>query len=197
MRDLWLLPDYAQSGSIQVLEGDGVKPLYEILNVALLPASFVLGIPEEVLLSNPEDDFVFAQYARNVEGKNIFSCSIRAGKDISGRTVFLTNLQILNVDEKPKVTPEINCSATKEIKVVMERLNYTLSKEVSASVSNVRLLAGAIGSSKSLMTFASEPLVKTANKPDWSPSKKKYSKLKIKAWLVFIVMVLLVLYFMH
>jgi len=197
MRDIWLLPDYAQSGSIQVLEGHNVKPLYEVLNVGSLPASFVLGTPEEVLLNNPQDDFVFAQYARNVEGKNIFSCSIRAGKDVSGRTVLLTNLQILDSDQTPRILPEINYSAAKDIVDVMEKLTYVLSKEVGASVNNVRLLTDAIGGSKSLMTFASEPLVKAANKPDWTPSKKKYSDLKIKVWLTFIVLFVLVVYFFH
>src|SRR5690606_41421499 len=100
MKCLLLLPDFYQSGEINVW-GDGMSlpmPVSVCKDIPLreLPDCFVLGIPESLLRANIEQDFVYAQYVRLDYKRSVLSFSIRGGNDKSGRTVVLTILQLLD-----------------------------------------------------------------------------------------------------
>ena len=174
MRNLWLLPDEGQSGTILALEGTKIVPLHKAVELAMLPPSFTLGIPEEALIANQNNDFVFAQFARIQNYNSLFSCSIRAGQDKSGRSVVLTNFQILESGEDPSIPPLCNnLNTSPSVGGAMEKLISIISNE-GDSTQKVKAMLDAVRRNPHLKSFSSERLSKCANKPAWMPQKKKY-----------------------
>lgn len=174
MKNFWLLPDVDQSGEIKVLRNGTVTTLRNDSEFPLrqLPNSFILGIPESVLRENPDEDFIFAQYAKLDKKNNIFACSIRANKDISGRTVFLTNIKITSSNEHIITSLEIDDGI--DDKSVLGRMRDTsniFEKKLNESGSNIQLMFTEINNPR-YKTFASEDLPMVANKPQWTPKKK-------------------------
>lgn len=169
MRNLWLLPDSEQSGVVKALEGTEIKPIHEIVDLGVLPRSFVLGIPESVLRENQDDGFIYAQYSKLNNGTALFSCSKRAGNDKTGRTVVITNLQILNRNELPIFPPEPNpCAPSLD---ASSMTGFDLDSNFHSS--NVKLMLDAVKARRFINSFASEPMPNSVNKPQWVPSTKK------------------------
>lgn len=194
MRNIWLLPDYTQSGNIIALEGEKSEPIYEVIDLNLLPRSLVLGIPEEVLENNPEDVFVYSQYCKIKEKYDIFASSIRAGKDRTGRSVVITNIQILETGECPKVPPLENLHVKPDIVKLMNILKLSFENKSNPSVIRTLEMLDAVKTRVRLATFSSEPLIRTANPPEWMPKKKEYSSiLKISLFFILIAFVFIVL----
>lgn len=170
MRNIWLLPDTEQTGEIKALENESLTPLHEAIDLGLLPKFFVLGIPESIVRENQDPDFMYAQYARIEDGKSVFSCSKRAGIDKSGRTIVLTNLQIINSGEHAIFPPPASVGVSQEIKNYME----SFENKDASSVSDITLMLNAVDSSAGLKSFASARSVHAVNKPQWVPPRKKW-----------------------
>mgnify|MGYP001061429946 FL=1 len=169
MRNLWLLPDFEQSGVVKALEGKQTNPIHEVIDLGTLPNSFVLGIPESVLRENQDENFVYAQYSKLNNGTALFSCSKRAGNDKTGRTVVITNLQILTRNETPIFPPEANPYAPPADASSMASF-YHADDFHSA---NVKLMLEAVKARRFINSFASEQMPNSVNKPQWVPSTKK------------------------
>lgn len=171
MKSLWLEPDYAQSGIVWCDEAGVKQPAHEALPLATLPRALVLGIPEEILAIHVDDEFVFAQFCRSDE-ENYFACSIRAGADISGRTVTLTHLQRLARGESPKIPPEASNTLHGNASAAMRKLIDVLAKDSPARAATYAMLA-AVASQDHLRSFANVWMQRSANPPSWMPQKKK------------------------
>ena len=90
MRTIIALPDYEQTGQIEALVSGHEMPLYKALKLSEFPHSCeISGIPNPILSRNPENNFVFAQVVRS-NNNDYFLKSCRAGKDKTGRDVFLS-----------------------------------------------------------------------------------------------------------
>lgn len=90
MRTIIALPDYEQTGQIEALVSGQKMPLYKALKLSDFPHSCeISGIPNPILSRNPENSFVFAQVVRS-NNNDYFLKSCRAGKDKTGRDVFLS-----------------------------------------------------------------------------------------------------------
>lgn len=196
MRNLWLIPDRDHEGVISVLEGDKISPLHETLSLNKLPPALSFGIPKELLLKYQSNDFVYAQFAR-LKSSNIFVRSIRAGHDKSGRTVTLTELQLLEKGESPKVFVEVNPNATGQLLHFMEKMRSVLSDRQNISRRKIDEMLNATKELQWPDTFSSEYLTKSVNKPDWTPRKKKLinNTLLILLIVLFISVAIFLIYF--
>lgn len=177
MRNIWLLPDYQQVGTIYAVEGNSEKPFHDMVDLTMLPSALVLGIPEEILAKNMEDDFVFGQFCRTAFGTDFFSCSIRAGKDKTGRSVTLTNLQILDVNEKPEIPPIQNDKVHDEAAVAAHKLVAALTRQSSRAGLSIIEMLEAVKMKRDISSFSSERLYCSANPPGWMPKKKIASRI--------------------
>lgn len=171
MRDIWLLPDREQTGTIQVFESGELKPLHEAVELSLLPMSFVLGIPEAVLRENPSEGFVFSQYSRLSDNRAVFAVSKRAGLDQSGRSVVLTNLQWLEPEEHPVLPKGQTLEIFDKLRKSKEIIEFALDDN---ALENVRAMLYAVDSRPSIRSYASESMARSANRPEWSPRRKKH-----------------------
>lgn len=188
----WLLPDTDQTGEIKVVRGGISTTLSESLGIALqdLPASFVLGIPESILRANSDEHFIYAQYAK-LATKHLFSCSMRAGKDVGGRTVLLTYVQAMPELNSIciQVEPESQDVDSMMIHAMNTMSDLFRSESVQAGSNIARMLAEVNRTKAS--TFASECAPDATNKPDWTPEKKNIS-LTVKMLLMPLILLLLV-----
>lgn len=185
MKNLWLLPDIQQSGEITVLDGAERTTIGKSLDGLLreLPKAFVLGVPELVLRDHPDERFIYSQFAR-MPSKSAFACSMRAGKDRSERTVYLTNLQILERNEDP-VQPHANEAAEKQIVDYMNRMAEIFhDKNISANTSK---MLEKVKANTRFKSFASEHPRDAAIKPEWWPGKEKKKLYRILAALAAIL----------
>ena len=173
MRNLWLIPDREQEGEISVLEGEKISLLHETLPLKKLPPALSFGIPKELLLKNLSNNFIYAQFGRLKNGQNIFARSIRAGQDRSGRTVTLTELQILEKGESPKISVQVNANASDELQHFMLKMKNILSDPDNISRKKIDEMLNATKREQRPVTFSSELLTESVNKPDWTPRKKK------------------------
>lgn len=163
------------------LEGAQIKPINELIDLQILPPELTLGIPEEISRKHFDDSFIYAQFAKLSMGESAFCVSTAAGNDISGRQVFLTNLQILSEGEKPSFPPPPPQKIESTELPWLEKLlsgDQILFEPVHRMLKEVAL-------NPHIKSFASHALLSTKYKPDWMPKKKasainKYSL----AWLV-------------
>lgn len=93
MKTIIILPNYSQSDEISVLysEGQGWKltSYSQVIPRLKLPKGCGRGIPAPVLRANPNPDFILGQLVSRSDSKiAIKSCN--AGKDTTGRSVFIT-----------------------------------------------------------------------------------------------------------
>ena len=90
MKTIIALPDYEQTGQIEARIAGQKMQLYKALRISEFPHSCeISGIPNPILSRNPENNFVFAQVVRS-NNNDYFLKSCRAGKDKTGRDVFLS-----------------------------------------------------------------------------------------------------------
>lgn len=186
MRNLWLLADRTQRGSIQVLEED--KPINEIqnaINLEKLPLEFVIGIPEEVLRKKSGDFFLFGQYIR-LRNEDIFCLSAPAGRDISNRIVVISNIQILDKKEKPTLEPQPPSNVKGEDKEHIEKILGCTDSEKEA----VSKMLKAVDEHLGYNSFSSERLYSSKYKHQWMPKKKPIKYYKLLLVIIFIVFII-------
>lgn len=194
MRNLWLLPDTNQTGNILSHENGNITPLHKSITLRDLPAAITLGIPEEILESQKKDDYVYGQFGRTKDNKNIFLCSSRAGKDVSGRTVVITNLRIFDANEPFDFAPEIDENASPDNKKLMQSLRSALEDQTNESTIKIRLMLNAAKFHSRLRSFSSEAIQRAAVPPDW-PFIKKNDKKSIYKIAALIIAALTLIYF--
>lgn len=200
MKCLLLLPDFYQSGEINVW-GDGMSlpmPVSVCKDIPLreLPDCFVLGIPESLLRANIEQDFVYAQYVRLDSKRSVLSFSIRGGNDKSGRTVVLTILQLLDEGEPlifPPETPSSLPDSIGEKNTIENRIGAMMKSLQSDSLSNIKDMISAVEKYPKLRSFASEHVDSLAQKPQWTPNKKKEYSFMIGFLVALLLLAILVI----
>lgn len=171
MKISWILPDREQTGTMLLEHNGSVEPLHIVLNLHLLPRAFILGIPEELFLANRNQPVFFLQYAQLGDGVGMFAASLEAGKDIGGRAVVLTLLIEKCEPEmlKHQIINDIKIS-TKEVLFAKDLLSE-LMKQFSKRTSPINSLLQAIKQYPERQTFASEVLMRSANRPEWMKKK--------------------------
>ena len=106
MRAYWILPNRDQRDEILASDGETILPLRRILDPALRPEGFSHGVPTELLEKcGPQalPELLFAQRFPAWNGdRQLFSVSMPAGLDGSGRVVHLGLLFILEPQERPR-----------------------------------------------------------------------------------------------
>jgi hypothetical protein len=172
MRSLWILPDRAQSGDLLIQEGDEVKRLTEVIQLATLPPSLTLGIPEEILRRNAYEDFVYAQYVKLEDSSSIFCVSLNCGTDRTQRTVTLTNLQILEFGESPVYPPPLIEHDDPLVMNSLNKLRIPFAAQGNVAATKVQVMLAAVENERWNKSFGSERLVTTTNKPDWMPQRE-------------------------
>lgn len=202
MKCLVLLPDFYQSGEIHAWSDGMLAPVpvsvCKDIPLRELPDCFVLGIPESLLRANIEQDFVYAQYARLNSKQSILSFSIRGGHDKSGRIIVLTILQLLGEGESltfpPEAPPSLPFSIDKknEIEGRAEVMIRLLQSEPPANIKNMIL---AVEQYPKLRSFASEDADSLAQRPQWTPRKKKEYRFVIGILIAFLLLVFLIIAF--
>lgn len=168
MRNLWILPDRNQDGMSPTLENEHIHPISEIVKLQDFPPELVLGIPEEILRANSENLFIYGQFAKLATGGTAFCLSIPAGKDISGRKVFISNLQILASGEHPEVPPSPPANTPRQEREWVDQLV----NGAPSLYAPIRSMLRATTINMHAKTFSSELLFTTRYKPDWMPKKK-------------------------
>lgn len=178
-----LLPDFHQSGEIR-LWGDGMNvpiPVSTCKDFRLidLPDCFVLGIPESLLRANVGQDFIYAQYARLKNKQCILSFSIRCGQDKSGRTVVLSLLQLFAPGQSfafpPESIPSLPQWVDKRTEV-QNKVEEMMKLLRSDAQSNIKDMIRAVRQYPKIQSFASEYTDSLAQKPQWTPLKKKVNR---------------------
>lgn len=196
MRNLWLLPDYSQSGVIMAREGDVLQPLHETLDLSSLPQSLILGIPEELLNTRRENGFIYSQFAKTNHELSYFVCSMRAGTDIAGRSVCITNVQLLSQIESPVFPPRPPEWMTERESESIVKLTSLGSINSGGAASTFEMLE-AVRLGNGWKTFSSERLVKSANPHSWMPKKKDNEFRLFGFALLALVLVLVILFFLR
>jgi len=174
-RALWILPDREQRGELEIIERGARQKLSEALDVKTLPQELVLGIPESVLASSADKGLVFAQYVRQPEKRrDVFALSVRCGTDRSGRTVYLTGLQILPSGARPVLLPEEPALPEEEQRARGD-LVTRFASDTDPWAAAARVMLTAAEREQGLRSFASLPVPQSYFPPDWTPHKKKTS----------------------
>ncbi len=166
---VWLLPNRDQTDKSVVSCRGRLTPLADVIDVAQLPNVLVLGIPEEVINREPEEDVIYAQFVRQPElGRSIFCISVRCGHDRGGRIVLLTALQILSTGQEPSLELSDSSLPTDEF-VSATRLEQRLNKRDDKWSESVHHLLEAVKADPNAMSFGNVALARTFYKPSWMP----------------------------
>lgn len=202
MKSVLLLPDFHQSGEIK-LWGDGMTAPIPVstcteFRVIDLPDCFVLGIPESLLRANIGQDFIYAQYARLKNKQCILSFSIRCGQDKSGRTVVLSLLQLLAPGQSftfpPESIPSLPQSIDKRTEV-QDKAEEMVKLLRSDAQSNIKDMIRAVQQYQKIQSFASEYTDSLAQKPQWTPLKKKVNRFTAMFLIAFSLLLLFIILF--
>lgn len=171
MKISWILPDRGQTGTMLLAHSGSIEPLHKVLNLHVLPRAFILGIPEELFLTNRNQPVFFLQYARLGDGLGMFAAALEAGKDIGGRAVVLTLLieQCEPAMLKFEMIADIEIPTSET--VCAKDLLSELTKQFSERASPLNSLLNAIEQFPERQTFASEVLRRSANRPEWMKKK--------------------------
>lgn len=171
MKSAWILPDRHQTGTLLLDEGGRLEPLHKVIDLRKLPRSLTLGIPEELFAANRSGSTPFFQLARLGDDETLFTASLEAGADDDGRAVVLTLL--FKLDQGKAF--DLKCLA--EIDVPVSEVAYakTLLGEINTQLCNpssqLATMLNAVERLPTLLTFASETLIRSANRPDWMKKK--------------------------
>lgn len=175
MRTIIALPDYEQTGQIEALVSGQEMPLYKALKLSEFPHSCeISGIPNPILSRNPENNFVFAQVVRG-NNNDYFLKSCRAGKDKTGRDVFLSF-----VFEFPKggLNTLSDLSQIKaDISILPEKIvNYgNLLNTFGSNKNEILSMFSEFKSRRDLNHLTSSSLKGLKYQADWSYGQKKSS----------------------
>ncbi|HHQ6722808.1 TPA: hypothetical protein ACSTNG_002582 [Serratia fonticola] len=173
MRCIWLLPDRKQSGCISALEDGITYNLHELIDLSALPPELILGIPEELFRTKIELNFLFGQFMILNSGERIFCISAPAGRDISGRIVSISNLQILGRKEEPNLNFSAPLNTSDEDGEIIRDVFVKKSNDSLKKLEPINRMLKAVILVKKARSFASETLTVSSNKPGWMPQKKK------------------------
>ncbi|QET55306.1 hypothetical protein FOB25_02210 [Citrobacter portucalensis] len=173
MRSIWLLPDRKQTGCVIALENGVNHNLHELIDLSTLPPELILGIPEELFRKKLDHGFLFGQFVILTSGERIFCISAPAGKDISGRTVSISNLQILDKNEEANLIFSLPSNTTREDEKIINEVFVNKGSDFLKKFEPINLMLNAVAVVKRARSFSSETLVLSSNKPEWMPQKKK------------------------
>lgn len=174
MKNIWLIPDIEQTGIVMGIENGEKKPINDILDLSTLPKFLTLGIPEELIRGkNDIENFIYGQLYRNPEDKisTLVLSTPAIHKDISGRIIFITNIQIYEKDIHPNLPPEPpqeNLVDEETYKSIKHLIQLTKSK---SSFKNIRAMLN-FARTKKFSSFTSEHLRMAHTPPEWMPKKK-------------------------
>ncbi len=172
-KTIWVLPHRDQSGDEDVVKDGKLMKLTEALPVDRLPKELVLGIPESVLRQHPEDDLIFAQYVRQRSmGRALFALSVTCGKDKGGRTVYLTLLEDLGVEDRPQFQPAVEGLPDRERRKA-EKLLSRLKKQKDKWVCRTVEMLDEATRNRSINSFSNVSIPGAAYPPQWTPTSKK------------------------
>lgn len=185
MHHIVALPDYDQSGSISAWTRQGAKSLTQALSeagveLAMLPPSFVIGIPEPLIKESAEDYFVLSQLVR-LDQSVIMSASCQAGLDKTGRRVFLTELSIEN-NISDAIRELSNLQKVRPVGISEELTNLIAKMREKAFDDLGNLLRVALRKPR-YRHLSSRIMVGMHYQPDW-PKKKLTDGLSVKNWLI-------------
>ncbi|MBN3183032.1 hypothetical protein H5A18_14105 [Pectobacterium brasiliense] len=173
MRSIWLLPDRKQTGCVSALENGITHNLHELIDLSILPPELILGIPEELFRTKLEQDFLFGQFVILTSGERIFCISAPAGRDISGRIVSISNLQILGRKEEASLNFSVPSNTSEEDVKIINEVFVNKKNDSFKKFESINLMLDAVMAVKRARSFASETLIQSSNKPEWMPQKKK------------------------
>lgn len=173
MRSIWLLPDRKQTGCISALENGVTHKLHELIDLSTLPPELILGIPEELFRTKLDHDFLFGQFVILTSSERIFCISAPAGKDISGRIVSISNLQILGRKEEANLNFSVPSNTSEEDVKIINEVFVNQKNDSLKKLESINLMLDAVMVVKKARSFASETLILSSNKPEWMPQKKK------------------------
>ncbi|MBC6558563.1 hypothetical protein TH59_08215 [Pantoea ananatis] len=173
MRCIWLLPDRTQTGCIRALEGGTIHNLHEHIDLSVLPPELILGIPEELFRTKLELNFLFGQFTILNSGERIFCISAPAGRDISGRIVSISNLQILGEKEEPTLKFSVPSNISNEDREIITENFASQNENYLKKLDPIKKMLNAVMLEKKTRSFSSETLISASNKPEWMPQKKK------------------------
>ncbi|WP_144244726.1 hypothetical protein [Pluralibacter gergoviae] len=193
MRSIWLLPDRKQTGCVIALENGVNHNLHELIDLSTLPRELTLGIPEELFRKKSNHDFLFGQFVILASGERIFCISAPAGKDISGRIVSISNLQILDKKEKANLSFSVPPNTPLEDEKI---INEVFINEENFSIKKfepIKLMLDAVAVVKRARSFSSEKLVLSSNKPEWMPQKKNHLNIVINNKYIFLLILFMII----
>lgn len=184
MKNIWILPDKKQNGLALAVIENKIAPLNELIDLSKLPKVLNLGIPEELVRAKADvTNFLYAQFVKLENEKSVFSITAPAGTDVNGRIVFITNLQLLELNETPILPPAKLTNLPDDVKDWAKQFDDV----TSASFENINEMLDAVQNRPYSRSFASERLSKARFTPDWMPKKK------IKAKTLFVIFLALIL----
>jgi hypothetical protein len=190
MRRIWILPDRRQSGSLKIIEDGKISLLIDAIKLKELPYSFILGIPEEVIrekINKKKIDFLFSQISK-LNNQMIFACSGLAGKDISGRHIFMTYLEIAdNLTFNIEMEKDVS-NLEMEDKQTMEKIIKIFNDEFQA-YGNYKEMKRIFLENRNINSFASELMHSQKYKPEWMPKKKLNSFILLLIICLFLLMI--------
>ena len=173
LRVIWVLPHRDQSGDEDVLEDGQKRKLSEAIPVERLPQELVIGVPEAVLEKYQDEDLIFAQYCRQKDQhRSIFSLSVKCGADKSGRTVFLTLLEILPLGGSPEELP-VATGLPEEEEATRGRLAVRRKEKGDTWWKSVDEMLHAVRHKPWVSSFANVSVPRALFPPQWPPEKKK------------------------
>lgn len=188
MHHIVALPDYNQSGSISAWTMQGTKSLTQALSeagveLAMLPPSFVIGIPEPLLKDSSEGYFVFSQVIR-LDHSVIMSASCQAGLDKTGRCVFLTEL-IIERNISDGIRELSNLQKMRPVGLSEDLTNLIVKMRDKSFDDLGNLLRVALQKPR-YRHLSSRIMVGMHYQPDW-PKKKITDGLSVKNWLILLI----------
>jgi hypothetical protein len=192
---IWVLPNRNQSGEEDAIKGGTKLNLSAAIDVKSLPKEIVIGIPEDVLARYPNDDLIFAQYCRQSNGtqkQDIFTLSVTCGVDLSGRTVYLTLLQILLPGCEMITFPSVE-TLSKEERSKANEILTRFSRSNDKWVRSIKKMLVTVKKKPNVKSFANVPVTMSAFPPEWTPHRKSWFFICIVCGLI-ILSVLVVFY---
>lgn len=189
MRHIVALPDYDQSGSISAWTERGTKSLKQALSevgveLAMLPPSFVIGIPEPLLREHADSNFVLSQVVR-LDHAVLMSTSCQAGLDRTGRHVFLTEISIEN-NANEGLHEISNLHRAQPVELSEDLTDLIVKMRESASRDLKDLLRVALRRPR-YRHLSSHSMTGMHYQPDWPKKKMSVGRLSVREWLTLLM----------
>ena len=172
MKSYWILPDTDSTGAVQILLEEKTQNLSEFEIWKQRPKEIFPAIPKEIMVKYQNKDVIYAQYAR-MKDFNIFCLSFLCGKDSFGRVVQITNLQLLEKNERPSFDIKIYLPQKTEIEKQVSIISDIINDQNSAQHKKISTMIEAFDTEFQFATFSSEILNESPLLHDWMPKKKQ------------------------